>query len=256
MTISATEPRSALARWLRTILIIGGAIAVYAAVALLVGMLTGDAIAGSAAANIAAFLLAIGYRWISTGSVKPAAEKAVARTLDFWVYAVAALILFWVAGQALASWVYQSWGSGGYDSLTTAKMHTSIWLLLLASLILAPIGEESLIRGIAYPALRRHWPPFASALVTAAVFAVLHGNLVQIVLTIPLGVLLALVYETCQRLWPIIAMHVLFNLGATLVPRGLIESVAHPLFAFPVAVLGIAVVYFGMGQRRLRSAGR
>lgn len=84
------------------------------------------------------------------------------------------------------------------------------------------------MRGIAYPVLRRHWSPLASAFVTAMVFAILHGNLVQIVLTVPLGILLAFVYEAAQRLWPVVLIHVVFNFAASFVPTKLVEGIANP----------------------------
>jgi len=256
MTTTVATRMADLMPWVRTVLIAGGAIAAYVVVALLASALTGDAIAGSAIANMVAFLLAIGYRWYTTGALLTPAPEPRGRTFDFWVYATTALILFWIAGQAAAVWAYETWGSSGFDSVSAAKADSPVWLLLVASLVLAPVGEESLIRGIAYPELRRHWPPVASAFATALVFALLHGNLVQIVLTIPLGVLLALVFEACRRLWPIIVMHVLFNVASASVPKGVIESLATPLFAVPLAALGVAAVYFGMGQRSRRHVAR
>ncbi len=112
-------------------------------------------------------------------------------------------------------------------------------LVFVTALFLAPAGEEALIRGIAYPVLRRQWPPLASAFVTATLFAVLHGNLVQIVLTVPVGILLAYVYEASQRLWPGVLAHFLFNAAASFVPSRLVDGIAHPAM---VAILGIAVV--------------
>lgn len=256
MTLTNASRWTSLVSLGRTILIAGGAIAAYVAVALLASALTGDAIAGSAIANVAAFVFAIVYRWHATGSPLAPAPEARARTFDFWFYAAAALIVFWIAGQAAAVWVYETWGSAAFDSVSAAKGDTPVWLLLVASLVLAPVGEESLIRGIAYPELRKHWSPLAAAFVTALVFALLHGNLVQIVLTIPLGVLLALVYEACRRLWPVIIMHVTFNLASTFVPKGVIEQISTPLFVVPFAALGVVIVYFGMGQRSGRRLAR
>ena len=116
-------------------------------------------------------------------------------------------------------------------------------LLLLTAVILAPLGEESLLRGIAFPALRRHWPPLASAFVTAAVFSVLHGNLVQIVLTVPLGILLAFVYEGAQRLWPVVTAHVLFNLAGFLVPKQLVAVLANPAMVLVLAAAALLLLF-------------
>ncbi|MET0887162.1 MAG: type II CAAX endopeptidase family protein [Mycetocola sp.] len=216
---------------------------------LLVTLLTGDAIAGAAVANLAVFVLAIVYRWRSTGTPLALAPKPRARTVSFWLTAGAGLVACWVAGQAAATWVYETWGSAGYDAVSAAKMDSPVWLLALTALILAPLGEESLIRGIAYPALRKHWPPLASAFVTATVFALLHGNMVQIVLTVPLGILLAFVYEAAQRLWPVVIMHVLFNMAASFAPADAVDAIAHPTVLVALAV-SIALLLFALTPGR------
>jgi membrane protease YdiL (CAAX protease family) len=229
--------------WGKTIVIVGGALAAYVAVALLVTILTGDAIAGAAASDLIALVLALGYRRRSTGTMRAPAPQPRARTGSFWVAAASALIVCWVAGQAAAIWIYDTFGSEGFDAVNTARDQSPAWLLLVTALILAPIGEESLIRGIAYPALRRHWPPLASAFVTASVFAILHGNLVQIVLTVPLGILLAFVYEATQRLWQVVLMHVLFNVASTVVPAELVQVVAHPAFIACLLLAAALLLY-------------
>lgn len=225
--------------WGKTLTIIGGALALYVGTAIAVGVATGDAILGAAVSNVAAALLAITYRWRTTGSPLAGPPHARAKTGAFWVTASVALIVCWAAGQAAAMWLYSVLGSAGFDAVNEHQRESALPLLLITAVLLAPLGEESLLRGIAYPALRKHWPPLASAFVTAAVFSVLHGNVVQIVLTVPLGILLAFVYEAAQRLWPVIAMHVVFNLVGFVVPKTLVAAVANPAM---VAVLVSAAI--------------
>lgn len=256
MVTSMTPRRRALGGWARTIGVAGGAIAAYVAVVLLATVLTEDPIAGSAIANVVTLVLAVGYRWCFTGTPLAPEPQPRVRTIDFWVYALAALFVFWVAGQGAGVWVYQVWGSPGLDAVNTARLGSPVWLLLMVALILAPIGEEALIRGIAYPEFRRHWSPLMAGFVTAVIFAALHGNLVQVVLTVPLGVLLALVYEVSKRLWPVIVMHMLFNFASTFTPRHVIEAVATPIFIIPFTALGVVLVSFGMGFRLKTLIGR
>ena len=235
--------------WGKTVAILGGALAAYVAVALLVTLATGDAIAGAAASNVAVAVLAIVYRWRSTGTPKAAAPRPRALTASFWIAAFTGLVACWFAGQTAAAWVYATWGSPEFDAVNSAKTDTPVLLLLVTVLILAPLGEEALMRGIAFPALRRHWPPFAAAFVTAMVFALLHGNLVQIVLTVPLGILLAFVYEASQRLWPVILMHVLFNMAASFVPPAFIDGLAVlPLIAS--LFIAVALLLFALTPGR------
>jgi membrane protease YdiL (CAAX protease family) len=224
-------------------------LACYLGVALLITMITGDAVAGAAASALAAAVLAIIYRWRSTGT--PLAPKPAPRTLTvrFWVTATAGLIACWAAGQASASWIYATWGSPAFDAVSSAKMDSPIWLLVLTVLIIAPLGEEALLRGIAYPALRKHWSPLAAAFVTATVFALLHGNLVQIALTVPLGILLAFVYEAAQRLWPVVFMHVLFNMASSFIPADVIVQIAKPAMIVAL-VLAVVLLLFALTPGR------
>jgi membrane protease YdiL (CAAX protease family) len=222
--------------WVTTIAILGVALGIYLTTALLVTALTGDAIAGAAASNAVVFALALIYRWRSTGTPLAQAPRPRALTASFWVTAAVGLIGCWLAGQTAAAWIYSTWGSSGFDAVNSTKLDSPVWLVVVTILILAPVGEEALMRGIAYPALRKHWPPAASAFVTAMVFALLHGNVVQIALTVPLGLLLAFVYEASQRLWLVILMHVIFNMAASFVPAELIEGIAQ----LPM-VLGLVV---------------
>jgi membrane protease YdiL (CAAX protease family) len=244
----ATLPAPARA-WGKTIAILGGSLAAYVAVALLVTILTGDAISGAAVSNLVAALLAFTYRWRSTGTPLAPAPRPRARTAGFWLAAFACLVACWLAGQTAAVYIYTTWGSSGYDAVSATKLDSPAWLVVVTALFLAPIGEESLIRGIAFPELRRHWPPLASAFVTAMVFSLLHGNLVQIALTVPLGILLAFVYEASQRLWPVIFMHVLFNMAASFVPTRLVAGIAYPAMTACLLV-AVALLLFALTPGR------
>lgn len=242
-TPSPGAAQSPARAWLRTIAVLAGTLAIYVALALVGTLLTGDAIVGAAMSNVAAAVVAIAYRWRSTGTPLAPAPRARARTVGFWVAAIAALVVCWTAGQAAALWVYSTWGSAAFDAVNSTKMHSPALLVVITAVILAPLGEEALIRGTAYPALRRHWPPLASAFVTASVFALLHGNLVQIVLTVPLGILLAFVYEAAQRLWPVVIMHVLFNLASSIVPPELVRGLAHPVMILCLTAAVVTLLF-------------
>lgn len=244
-------------RFVEAALIPGGAIAAYVVVALLVTMLTQDAIAGAAAANITAFGIALLYRSRAVGLMHGTARPLRSeQALEFWICSLGALLALWVAGQSAAIWAYQTWGSAEFDAVGQTKMDSPIWLVLLTTLILAPVGEEALMRGIAYPQMRKLLPPVTAAFLTAGVFALLHGNLVQIVLTVPLGVLLALIYEVDKRLWPIILMHVLFNAASMITPVPLIAAIATLPVALAAGAVGAVMIAFGVCQRPSRLRAR
>ena len=81
-----------------------------------------------------------------------------------------------------------------------------------AAVVIAPVLEEALFRGVILQGLARQRGPRAAALWTATFFAFFHFyNPWQIVPTFFLGLLLAWVVMTTGSLWPSIVLHATFN---------------------------------------------
>jgi uncharacterized protein len=79
----------------------------------------------------------------------------------------------------------------------------------------APVSEEVFFRGFMYGGLRRKLPMWAAALISGAVFGLLHYTDPDSIGVVPqlavLGVLLAWLYERTGSLWPPIVLHVINN---------------------------------------------
>ncbi|WP_053617999.1 CPBP family intramembrane glutamic endopeptidase [Nocardiopsis sp. NRRL B-16309] len=212
---------------------------------LTVGLLSGSAVLGAAVSGpVVLGAVVVWRRWtFGAWSAGPVSEQA--RGIQFWALALTGLVMCFLGGQTLAVWLYAALGSTSFDATQNAQNAVPVALLLFALVIAAPVGEEALIRGLIYPLLRRRWPALAAALVSSAVFAALHGNLVQVAVALPLGVLLALVYEHVGMLWPVVALHALFNLASVLVPVPLVEAMATPV-VFSLALAGAAVVMMAL----------
>lgn len=238
------------AGWLRTFGVLAGALGLYVSAALIATLLSGSAVVGAAVSNAAVFTA--GLVWLRTeprrgSSEHPAGVPGVhGRGRRFWALVGVSLGFCWLVGQASSAWLYSLVGSPGFDQHAATKAGAPVALLLLVVLLLAPMGEEMLMRGIAYTRLRRHLPPLAAALATSAVFSLLHLNLVQIVATLPLGLLLAAVYEQTGRLVPVIGLHIVFNLLSVIVPVALVTalgSLAFVLVGGSVLVLLLVRLY-------------
>ncbi|MFJ6141375.1 lysostaphin resistance A-like protein [Kitasatospora sp. NPDC092286] len=140
-------------------------------------------------------------------------------------------VLAFLAGQSLALWIHVTAGSAGFDASNQIRHAAGALATLLLTLVAAPAGEEALFRGLIYPLLRKRVCILASTLVSAVVFGLLHGNAVQFAATLPLAVLLALVYERTRALWPCVVLHLGFNLAAALVPAQMLGVLANPVSA-------------------------
>lgn len=162
----------------------------------------------------------------------PAPHARVGRPgpLDLgWAFlAVVCLVLAFAAGQVAAVWIGELVGPSGFTRPSSQMSSSPVVVGVMLTLVVAPVAEEALMRGLMYPMLRQQMPPVPAALLVTLCFSALHANLTQSVATIGLGLLLALVYEHTRRLWPVVALHAGFNVLALLVSADQIGRIAHP----------------------------
>lgn len=157
-----------------------------------------------------------------------------------------ATLLGWCIGQILAHTYYAIFGSRGFDTVSETFTSDNVILVLILAVIIAPISEEMLMRGVIYPMLRFRFSAYTACIVTACIFGLLHGNIVQFIVTIPLSILVAWVYELSRDVTYCALMHMLFNFTAMLIPVGWIVEL-NPV-ALTVFVL-IALPLLGLGLR-------
>ena len=78
--------------------------------------------------------------------------------------------------------------------------------MLVAVVVLAPLGEEVFFRGYLFPALQRGWGLTAAALLSSAAFAAVHGHLPAMPAYFVYGLgLAAIAHRTRTLLIPIVA---------------------------------------------------
>ncbi len=95
-----------------------------------------------------------------------------------------------------------------------------VWLEILYVCLLGPIMEEVLCRGLVLRTLRRSFSDSLTLFATAAIFALIHGNLYQIFFTLPLGILLGYLALRFGSAVPGIALHIAFNSSNYLIRLG------------------------------------
>jgi membrane protease YdiL (CAAX protease family) len=94
-------------------------------------------------------------------------------------------------------------------------------IILIAAVVVAPIVEELIFRGVLLRSLRSRLSTVPAVLVQSVVFAAAHasgdygaGNLGLILTLIPLGVTLGFAAERAGRLGPSMLAHAMFNATA------------------------------------------
>jgi membrane protease YdiL (CAAX protease family) len=84
-------------------------------------------------------------------------------------------------------------------------------ILGAAAILLAPVAEEILFRGILYPAIKQAGHPQVALWGTVVLFAAVHMNIVTFLPLAVLALLLTALYERTNNLLAPITAHALFN---------------------------------------------
>ena len=121
-------------------------------------------------------------------------------------------------------------------------------LSTLATLLLAPIAEEIIFRGITFKLARKLSPKFWVANCTQALmFGIAHGNLIQGVYAFCLGLLLGYIYRKYNSLWATILCHLTFNFAGTYLATIIFgDDEVTALRLMLAAVVAIALVVAGV----------
>ena len=97
------------------------------------------------------------------------------------------------------------------DVSNTIIQGTNSFIGIACVVLLLPIFEEILFRGLIFNELRKRLNVIVSIIIQALIFGVFHGNLLQGLYAFILGLGLAAVYYWTKSLWSNIIFHVTFN---------------------------------------------
>ncbi|MDO8950724.1 MAG: type II CAAX endopeptidase family protein [Actinomycetota bacterium] len=92
---------------------------------------------------------------------------------------------------------------------------TWIWLLV-GAVIIGPLGEELIHRGMIFGFLRHRHRVVIAALISSVIFALLHLSPVAFVTALPLGLYLCLMYQRLGSIVPGLVLHMSWNLLVSL----------------------------------------
>lgn len=124
-----------------------------------------------------------------------------------------------------------------YNALMETLIGGNVWLSLFVTVILAPLAEELLFRGVTLRKASKIMPFMAANVLQAVLFGVYHMNLLQGIYAFVLGMVLGFVAEYFHSIWASILLHACVN-GAAQILSILPESISGTM----VGVIGLAVV--------------
>lgn len=97
--------------------------------------------------------------------------------------------------------------SAGWNSTREAVYGTSFTVQILVTVVLAPLTEELLFRGLIRTELRTHMESKLAAVLGALLFGLYHGNISQGIYAFLLALCLELVCEWSDCLLPAVCLH-------------------------------------------------
>jgi len=88
---------------------------------------------------------------------------------------------------------------------------SSPWWLLAGGVVVAPVVEEIFFRGFVFAGLCRRYEWQKAAVISSALFALIHLQLTAVIPIFILGYIFAYLYYQSDSIWPAILMHVATN---------------------------------------------
>lgn len=120
--------------------------------------------------------------------------------------------------------------------------------------IISPLAEEIVFRGIIYNRMKKHMPVVLSIILSALLFGLYHGNLVQAVYGLCMGMLIAYTYEKFGGFFYAFLFHAAANIAVYTITGSpkLYELMIRPSVGIIFACIAFGVLAFMKGNKRFR----
>ena len=113
----------------------------------------------------------------------------------------------------------------------------------LTAVLMAPVLEEIVFRGLVYTRLKKGLPVIVAAILTSLAFGIAHGTVIWAIYTFIFSMMLIWVFEKFQSLTACILLHMAYNLSGmalSLIPE---EAGAVILLLCVVSIVGVVFAY-------------
>lgn len=112
----------------------------------------------------------------------------------------------------------------GYMEIQKAIYGGNIVMKVLAAVILAPVVEELLFRGLVFKRLDKYVGKLPAMILSSLFFGVYHGNVVQGVYAFVIGMVFVFIYDKYKTLMAPILAHIFANFVSILSETGVFDS--------------------------------
>lgn len=157
---------------------------------------------------------------------------------------------------SLVAAVFPHWLEVYERLLETAGLDNSLTFgLFLYSVMLGPISEELIFRGVTMRQAKKCIPFWAANLLQAFLFGAFHMNMIQGIYAFFLGMILGYVCEKSGNIYNAILLHMLFNFWGTMLSQFItIEDSTFSLviwFVFAIVMTIGGLIVFTIGTKKL-----
>lgn len=175
------------------------------------------------------------------------------------LYTVPTMIVFGITASVLIGVVWQSlpfpqsmWDY--YNSLVT-PLAVNDPITVVTAVVIVPIAEELLCRSVMIREFRRFMHPVLAVFVSAALFGLIHGNLIQGTYAFACGIVMGFIYLRYRSALASILFHAGFNASnyvTALIPEE--DPILYSLIMYAIVgcaiLLGFCAFYFNGKQAR------
>lgn len=203
------------------------------------------------AATLVSTIFSVPAYWIIWGRRKTAEDKRyfrekVLKLKPFSMIVIGSFGLYYLAILIVAVIAVISPATmEEYNDMMDTALGGSQVLAMLAAVILAPVNEECIMRGLILRNLQRFFSAPVVIIIQAVLFGIFHANWVQGLYVLPIGAALGYVAVKSRSVIPCIFMHLFYN-TLSFATAMLPEFCQTGLFAVgAAAVSAVAVWYMG-----------
>lgn len=120
--------------------------------------------------------------------------------------------------------------------------------------IISPLAEEVVFRGIIYNRMKKHMPLAASIVLSALLFGIYHGNMVQALYGFCMGMLIAYTYERFGNFFYAFLFHAAANIAVYTITgnQRIYEMIIQPYVGIVLAGIAILLLIF-IGRNRINN---
>lgn len=180
-------------------------------------------------------------------------KKEILKTKNVVMIVVASFGIYFLTG-LISSLIAVLWPDTmeNYAEMMDLALGGNTIMAMLAAVILAPINEECIMRGLILKNLQKYFSVPVVIIIQAVMFGIFHMNWVQGIYVLPFGTMLGYVAIKSRSVLPCIGMHLFFNLMSFVV-EALPPFFSSGIFSIIAIVLSAAIEWMLYRQEKVQA---